>query len=160
PGAGSAGTRGHYKLCLLPALTPWCTILWSERRATARRAQPEAAAQLPERRPMSKQLIKIVLPQPAPRLHRHVPRYPSGKLTDAHSAEKFEASLRSQSAWLADRGVKPAPAAVAVHGAVLVLTGPGLRAEAEEQGLPLEVVEYKAIRAAAVDIAKTHGASE
>jgi hypothetical protein len=41
-----------------------------------------------------------------------------------------------------------------------VLTSPGLRAEAAEQQLPLEVVEYRAICAAAADIANTHGVSE
>ena len=109
---------------------------------------------------MRNQLIKIVLPQLAQRLHRQVQRYRSGQLSDAQFARKFEDLLQRQYSWLADRGVPQAQAAVAVHGAVLVLTSPGLRAEAEEQGLPLEVIEYRAIRAAAADIAKTHGGSE
>ena len=109
---------------------------------------------------MRNQLIKIVLPQLAQRLHRQVQRYRSGQLSDAQFAKKFEDLLQRQYSWLADRGVPQAQAAVAVHGAVLVLTSPGLRAEAEEQGLPLEVIEYRAIRAAAADIAKTHGGSE
>jgi len=49
---------------------------------------------------------------------------------------------------------------VAVHGAVLVLSGPGLRAEAEEESIPLEVVEYRAVRAAAADIAQNFNVSE
>jgi hypothetical protein len=109
---------------------------------------------------MRNQLIKIVLPQLAERLHRQVQRYRSGQLSDAQFAKRFEDLLQKQYAWLADRGVPQAQAAVAVHGAVLVLTSPGLRAEAEEQGLPLEVVEYRAVRAAAADIARTHGGSE
>jgi hypothetical protein len=109
---------------------------------------------------MSNQLIKIVLPQLAQRLHRQVQRYRSGQLSDAQFAKKFEDLLQKQYAWLADRGVPQAQAAVAVHGAVLVLTSPGLKAEAEEQGLPLEVIEYRAIRAAAEDIARNHGGSE
>jgi hypothetical protein len=109
---------------------------------------------------MRNQLIKIVLPQLAQRLHRQVQRYRSGQLSDAQFAKKFEDLLQRQYSWLADRGVPQDQAAVAVHGAVLVLTSPGLRAEAEEQGLPLEVIEYRAIRAAAADIAKTHGSSE
>jgi hypothetical protein len=109
---------------------------------------------------MRNQLIKIVLPQLAQRLHRQVQRYRSGQLSDAQFAKKFEDLLQNQYAWLADRGVPQAQAAVAVHGAVLVLTSPGLKAEAEEQGLPLEVIEYRAIRAAAEDIARNHGGSE
>lgn len=109
---------------------------------------------------MRNQLIKIVLPQLAQRLHRQVQRYRSGKLSDAQFAKKFEDLLQNQYAWLADRGVPQAQAAVAVHGAVLVLTSPGLKAEAEEQGLPLEVIEYRAVRAAAEDIARNHGGSE
>jgi hypothetical protein len=109
---------------------------------------------------MSKQLIKIVLPQLAQRLHRQVKRYRSGELDDAQFAKKFESLLQKQYAWLASHGVPQAQAAVAVHGAVLVLTGPGLRAEAEQQGLPLEVIEYRAVRAAAADIARNHEVSE
>lgn len=109
---------------------------------------------------MRNQLIKIVLPQLAQRLHRQVQRYRSGQLSDAQFARKFEDLLQKQYAWLADRGVPQSQAAVAVHGAVLVLTSPGLKAEAEEQGLPLEVVEYRAIQAAAADIARNHGGSE
>ena len=41
-----------------------------------------------------------------------------------------------------------------------MLSGPGLRAEAEELGKPLEVVEYHAIRSAAKDIADSYGVSE
>jgi hypothetical protein len=48
-------------------------------------------------------------------------------------------------------------AAVAIHSAVLVLSGPGLRAEAEQQGVPLEVVEFKAVKAAAADISANYG---
>lgn len=109
---------------------------------------------------MSKQLIKIVLPQLAQRLHRQVRRYRAGHLTDAQFAQQFEDLVEKQYTWLSDRGVPDVQAAVAVQGAVLVLTGPGLRAEAEEEGVPLEVVESRAIRDAAADIARSHGASE
>jgi hypothetical protein len=109
---------------------------------------------------MRNQLIKIVLPQLAQRLHRQVQRYRSGQLSDAQFAKKFEDLLQKQYAWLEEHGVPQTEAAVAVHGAVLVLTSPGLRAEADEQGLPLEVVEYRAVRAAAEDIARNHGGSE
>lgn len=105
---------------------------------------------------MSGQLIRIVLPQLAQRLHRKVKRYQAGKLNDSQFAQQFEKLLRQQYDWLAARGADPAEAAVAVHGAVLVLTSPGLRAEAEEAKLPLEVIEYRAIRVAADEIARNH----
>lgn len=109
---------------------------------------------------MSGQLIRIVLPSLAQRLHRKVKRYRAGKLSDSEFADQFEKLLRNQYDWLAAHGAAPADAAVAVHGAVLVLTGPGLRVEAEQNNQPLEVVEYQALRTAAGDIAKNHRVSE
>ena len=61
---------------------------------------------------------------------------------------------------LAKRGVAEPEAAVAIHSAVLVLSGPGLRAEAEQLKVPLEVVEYRAVRTAAADIAANYGVSQ
>ena len=72
----------------------------------------------------------------------------------------MEAKPQQQHAWLANRGYPEVDAAVAVHGAVLVLSGPGLRVEAEEESVPLEVVEFRAVRAAAADIAQQYGVSE
>jgi hypothetical protein len=109
---------------------------------------------------MSGQLIRIVLPSLAQRLHRKVKRYRAGKLSDSEFADQFEKLLRNQYDSLAARGAAPADAAVAVHGAVLVLTGPGLRVEAEQSKLPLEVIEYQALRTAAADIAKNHRVAE
>lgn len=68
--------------------------------------------------------------------------------------------LQKQYAWLAKRGVAEDDAALAIHGAVLVLSGPGLRAEAKELGVPLEVVEQRAIRAAAEDVAHNYDLDE
>ena len=48
----------------------------------------------------------------------------------------------------------------AVRSASRSLSSPGLRAEAAEQRLPLEVVEYQAVRAAASDIAQNYKADE
>ncbi|HTU19850.1 MAG TPA: hypothetical protein VMG10_17440 [Gemmataceae bacterium] len=109
---------------------------------------------------MSKELMDIVLPRLAQRLNRHLRRYRAGELDDAQFSRKFESLLQQQYAWLANQGIPEVEAAVAVHGAVLVLSGPGLRAEAAEQSLPLEVVEYRAICAAANDIAEHYGVSE
>jgi hypothetical protein len=109
---------------------------------------------------MSKELMDIVLPRLAQRLNRQLRRYRAGELDDDQFSRKFETLLQQQYAWLANQGIPEVEAAIAVHGAVLVLSGPGLRAEAVEQSLPLEVVEYRAIRAAAGDIAEYYGVSE
>ena len=106
---------------------------------------------------MSKQLMEIVLPRLAQRLHRQLQMYRAGELNDDQFTQNFESLLQKQYSWLAKRGVSEAKAALAIHGAVLVLSGPGLRAEAEEERLPLEIVEYRAVKAAAEDIAKSYG---
>ena len=51
-------------------------------------------------------------------------------------------------------------AALALHSAVLVLSSPGLAAEAVEQGVPLEVIEGRAVRSAAQDISRSYGLDE
>jgi len=109
---------------------------------------------------MSKDLMDIVLPRLAQRLNRQLRRYRAGELSEAQFSRKFESLLQQQYAWLANQGVPEVDAAVAVHGAVLVLSGPGLRAEAAEQSVPLEVIEYRAVCAAAADIARNYDVSE
>jgi hypothetical protein len=109
---------------------------------------------------MSKELMDLVLPRLAQRLNRHLRRYRAGELSEAQFSEKFEALLQQQYAWLANQGIPEVDAAIAVHGAVLVLSGPGLQAEAREQSLPLELVEYRAVLAAAADIAENYNVSE
>jgi hypothetical protein len=109
---------------------------------------------------MSKELMDIVLPRLAQRLNRHLRRYRAGELDDDQFSRKFETLLQQQYSWLANQGIPEVEAAVAVHGAVLVLSGPGLRAEAAEQAVPLEVVEFRAVVAAASDIAEHYGVSE
>jgi hypothetical protein len=106
---------------------------------------------------MSKQLMQVVLPRLARPLYRELQRYRSGKLDDEQFTANFDALLRQQHAWLAKHGVPEVRAALAIHGAVLVLSGPGLRAEAKESGLPLEVIEHRAISEAASDVAKNFG---
>src|SRR2546423_10989048 len=110
--------------------------------------------------PMSKDLMDLVLPRMARRLDRQLRRYRAGELNDDQFTHKFECLLQQQYNWLAKKGIPEVDAAVAIHGAVLVLSGPGLRAEAAEQGVPLEVVEYRATRAAAADVAQNYGVSE
>jgi hypothetical protein len=109
---------------------------------------------------MSRQLMEMVLPRLARPLYRQLKRYRAGQMDDAEFTRDFESLLRKQHAWLAERGVPEARAALAIHGAVLILSGPGLRAEAEQVKIPLEVIEYRAVREAASDIASNYGIDE
>jgi len=109
---------------------------------------------------MSKELMELVLPRMAKRLNRQLRRYRAGRLNDAQFSHKFESLLQQQFSWLASQGIPEVDAAVAVHGAVLVLSGPGLRAEAAEQGVPLERIEFEAVRAAAADVSQNYRVSE
>jgi hypothetical protein len=109
---------------------------------------------------MSKELMEMVLPRMARRLNRQLRRYRAGHLNDAQFSRKFETLLQQQFSWLANQGIPEVDAAIAVHGAVLVLSGPGLRAEAAEQGVPLEIVEVQAVKAAAADISENYGVSQ
>ena len=108
---------------------------------------------------MNNELIEMVLPRLAKRLHHQLKRYQAGELDQDGFTRDFEDLLQRQYAWLAKRGVPEPEAAVAIHSAVLVLSGPGLRAEAEQLKLPLEVVEYRAVRTAAADISANYGIS-
>jgi hypothetical protein len=109
---------------------------------------------------MSKQLMEVVLPRLARPLYRQLKRYRAGQLDDAQFTKGFESLLRRQHAWLAEKGVPEARAAIAIHGAVLILSGPGLKAEATESKVPLEVIEMRAVREAANDIASNYDLSE
>lgn len=109
---------------------------------------------------MSRELMELVLPRLAQRLNRQLRRYREGRLDEAQFSARFERLLQQQHLWLSNQGVADVDAAVTVHGAVLVLSGPGLRAEAEEESLPLEVVEFRAVKAAAADVAQHYGVSE
>ncbi|MFO0877208.1 MAG: hypothetical protein U0840_07515 [Gemmataceae bacterium] len=109
---------------------------------------------------MKRDLMELILPRLAKRLNRHLRRYRSGNLDEKSFSQCFEHLLQQQHSWLANRGFPELDAAMAVHAAVLVLSGPGLRAEAEEESVPLEIVEYRAVRAAAADVAENFGVSE
>jgi hypothetical protein len=109
---------------------------------------------------MSRELMELVLPRLAQRLNRQLRRYRAGQLSEAQFSRRFESLLQQQYSWLANQGIPEVDAAVAVHGAVLVLSSPGLQAEAREQSLPLEVVEFRAVQAAAADIAQNYGMDE
>ena len=105
---------------------------------------------------MSKQLVELVLPRLARTLYRELQRYRAGKVSEIQFTRSFEDLLQKQHSWLTDRGVSQVRAALAIHGAVLVLSNPGLRAEAAESRLPLEVMEFRAIRDAAADVARNY----
>ncbi len=106
---------------------------------------------------MGKPLIELVLPRLARPLYRHLEKYQSGVYDEKQFTTRFEKELNRQHAWLSRHGISAGKAAVAIHAAVLVLSLPGLRAEAEEMKLPLEVLEIRAIREAAQDVYNTYG---
>ena len=109
---------------------------------------------------MSKQIVEMLLPRLARNLYRELKRFRSGQLDEAQFTRSFEQLLQQQHDWLTQRGVPEVRAALAIHGAVLILSTPGLRAEATENGVPLEMVEYRAIREAASDVARNYRISE
>lgn len=106
---------------------------------------------------MSKQLMEIVLPRLARPLYQHLEQFQLGRLDETQFTRKFEKELQRQHYWLAKRGIAVAKAAVAIHAAVIVLSLPGLRSEAKDLNLPLEVLEMKAIKEAAQDVCQNYG---
>jgi hypothetical protein len=108
---------------------------------------------------MGKPLMNVVLPRVARPLYRQLERLQQGEVDETQFTAEIEAMLQRQHAWLSQRGISAARAAVALHAAVLVLSQPGLRAEAAEAGVPLEVLENRALREAAGDIALNYGVS-
>jgi hypothetical protein len=106
---------------------------------------------------MSKQLMEIVLPRLARPLYQHLEQFQLGRLDELQFTKKFEKELQKQHHWLAQRGIEIVKAAVAIHAAVIVLSLPGLRSEAKEANIPLEVLEFRAIREAAQDVAQNYG---
>ena len=109
---------------------------------------------------MNNQLMEIVLPRLARPLYHQLQQYQSGQMDDDQFTRSFESLLRRQHVWLAKHGVPAARAALAIHGAVLVLSAPGMKAEAEETGEPLEIVEFRAVQEAAAslrDHSREHG---
>jgi hypothetical protein len=106
---------------------------------------------------MAKQLMDIVLPRLARPLYQHLEQFQLGKLDEDQFTRKFEKELQKQHHWLAKHGIEVAKAAVAIHAAVIVLSLPGLRAEAQENGVPMEVLEHKAVVEAAIDLAQSYG---
>jgi hypothetical protein len=106
---------------------------------------------------MTKQLMEIVLPRLARPLYEHLGQFQDGQMSEAQFTRMFERVLQRQHAWLSRKGVAAARAAVAIHAAVIVLSQAGLRAEAADDKLPLEVLEIKAIREAADDVASSYG---
>jgi hypothetical protein len=109
---------------------------------------------------VNKQLVELVLPRLARPLYQQLRRYRAGQWDEAQFTECFEKLLRRQHSWLTSRGVPHVLAALTIHGAVLVLSRPGLRAEAAETQLPLEVVEFRAVKEAAADVSQNYGFSE
>jgi hypothetical protein len=108
---------------------------------------------------MSRQLIDVVLPRLAKTLYRELQRYRAGKLDESQFSAAFEALLQKLHSWLTTHGVSEGRAALAIHAAVLVLSRPGLRADAAENRVPFEVAEFRAVREAADDLARNYDIS-
>ncbi|MBM3995254.1 MAG: hypothetical protein FJ303_14045 [Planctomycetes bacterium] len=106
---------------------------------------------------MSKQLMEIVLPRLARPLYQHLEKFQLGQLNERQFTRRFERELQRQHHWLAKRGIEVTRAAIAIHAAVIVLSVPGLRSEAQELALPLELLEFRAVREAAQDVAHNYG---
>ena len=106
---------------------------------------------------MSKQLMEIVLPRLAKRLYSQLQRYRDGQMSEKEFANGFASLLQRQYVWLAKQGVEEIEAAMTIHGAVLILSKPGLRASAEELGKPVEIIERQAVQAAATDLSQNYG---
>lgn len=109
---------------------------------------------------MNKPVMELVLPRLSQRMNRHLKRYQAGKLDDSEFNSKFETLLNQQFSWLAEQGIPLGEAAIAVHSAVIVISKAGLVAEAEAEKLPFEIVEFRAVKGAAEDIATNYGVSE
>lgn len=107
-----------------------------------------------------KELMTVLLPRLARPLYDQLQRYRSGKLDENRFTRSFEALLQREHIWLTKQGIAPVHAALAIHSAVLVLSTPGLKAEAEEAGLPLEILEHKAVLEAANDVSQNYGLDE
>jgi hypothetical protein len=101
--------------------------------------------------------MEMILPRLARPLYQHLEQFQLGRLDELQFTKKFEKELQKQHHWLAQRGIEVAKAAVAIHAAVIVLSLPGLRSEAQEGNVPLEVLEFKAIREAGQDVAQNYG---
>ena len=108
---------------------------------------------------MSKQLMEVVLPRLARPLYRQLEKYWTGELNDKQFTKRFESLLQRQHDWLSSRGISDLRAALAIHAALVILSTAGLRAEAAEASVPLEVVENRAIQEAASDLERNYGAN-
>ena len=106
---------------------------------------------------MNKPLMEVVLPRLARPLYHQLEKLHSGKVDETQFAEMFESLLRRQHAWLSRRGINAAKGGLAIYAGGVVLSLPGLRSEAEEAGLPMEVVEHRAACEAALDVASSYG---
>lgn len=109
---------------------------------------------------MKMQPVDLVLPRLAKTLFGELQRFQTGELNEEEFSSYFENLLQRHHDWLTTRGISDQRATLAIHGAVLVLSSPGLRTEAATTGVPFEVLEYRAIKEAAADIARNHGIPE
>lgn len=109
---------------------------------------------------MSNQLVEAVLPRLARKLYLELQHLKEGTVSEGQFTEEFEELLEQQHNWLISKGATEVQAALAIHGAVLVLSAPGLKEEACDEGTPLEILEYRAIRDAAREVAENYDIPE
>ena len=81
-----------------------------DRTASSLRPPLSRARNRSERPTMDKQLMEMVLPRLARRLHRQLRRFHSGELDHKQFSKKFESLLQNQYAWLSQQGVPEAEA--------------------------------------------------
>src|SRR5260370_8621793 len=101
---------------------------------------------------MNNQLMEIVLPRLARPLYHQLQQYQSGQMDDDQFTRSFESLLRRQHVLLAKHRVPAARAALAMHGAVLVLSAPGLKAEPAETLDPFDSVYLRVVRKTAAHL--------
>ena len=83
---------------------------------------------------MSNQLVEAVLPRLARKLYQELRHLKEGKLSEGEFTQGFEELLEQQHTWLISQGASEVQAALAIHGAVLVLSAPGTAEEAGAYG--------------------------
>jgi hypothetical protein len=105
---------------------------------------------------LHRELVDGLLPRLERHLDRSIQRYRAGGLTGKQLTDNFHRALERQFLRLTRQGVAEADAALVIHAVVLILGVPGLRAEAAETQLPVEIIEYRALQAAATDLEQNY----
>lgn len=106
---------------------------------------------------MSKNMLELVLPRIARVLNKQLKSYKAGSMDDETFSTNFDTILQQQCEWLNNQGYQSSDAAITVHAALIVLSSPGLQAEAKRLNLPLEIIEFRAICESSKELAESIG---